>query len=129
MFRLVVAGEYSIAEPGYLVDLLREKEKGSPVDYVRSAPPVVSPRFSAIYAKSPHPNAAKLLAEWLISPAGQTALDSIGREISRKGIRGKTSVEAAWPSDIKPIRVTDKVFLLDPKNWMDTYIKPIWEGK
>lgn len=129
MFRLVIAGEYGIAEPGYLVDLLREKEKGSPVDYVRSAPPIVSPRFSAIYAKSPHPNAAKLLSEWLISPAGQTTLDSIGREISRKGLRGRTSVEAAWPSDIKPIRVTDRVFLEDPKKWMDTYIKPIWEGK
>ena len=127
MFRLLIAGEYSIAEPALLVDLAREKEKGSPVDYVKAVPPILFCRYGAIYAKCPHPNAAKLLVEWLISPAGQAALDSVGREVARKGFSGKTSLEKFWPSDIKPIGVTDKAFLEDPKKWLNTYVKPIWE--
>jgi iron(III) transport system substrate-binding protein len=129
MFRLLISGEYSIALPALLVDLAREKEKGSPVDCVKSVPPVLFPRYGAIYAKSPHPNAAKLLVEWLISPAGQAAFDSVGREVVRKGFRSKTSLETFWPSDIKPIGISDKVFLEDPKKWLDTFLKPIWEGK
>ena len=42
MFRLLVAGEYSIAMPSLLHDLIEEKEKGSPVDFVKSAAPVIS---------------------------------------------------------------------------------------
>jgi len=129
MFRLLISGEYSLAEPALLNDLVREIEKGTPVDYVRSAPPIISPQYFAIYVKSPHPNAAKLLAEWMISPAGQAAIDSVGRPVSRKGIRSKTAIDTAWPPDIKPIGVTDRDYLENPKKWLDTYVKPIWEGK
>ena len=41
--------------------------KGTPVDYVKTVPPVVFPRQAGIYVKAPNPNAAKLFAEWLIS--------------------------------------------------------------
>jgi iron(III) transport system substrate-binding protein len=129
MFRLMVAGEYSIANPAINRDVIEEKEKGSPVDYSRSAPPIVFPRPFGIYAKAPHPNAAKLLAEWLLSPAGQMVQDSVRKTMSRKGLRGKASIEGAWPSHIQPMGITDKAFLEDPKQWLDTFVKPIWEGK
>ncbi len=129
MFRLVVSGEYAIAEPALLHDALEEKhEKGSPVDIVTTAPPVVFPRYAGIYAKAAHPNAAKLLAEWLISIEGQKALDSVGREASRKGFESKTSIEHAYPKGTKPIPVNDKGFMEDPKKWLDTNVKPLWEG-
>lgn len=128
MFRLLIAGEYSIAEPALLHDLLHEREKGTPVDLVKSASPIVFGRYAGIYAKSAHPNAAKLLAEWLISPAGQAALDSVGRESSRKGFPSKASIEKAFPPDIKPIGVHDKGFLEDPKKWLDSHVKGIWGG-
>jgi len=41
MFRLLIAGEYSIAMPSLLHDVIEEKEKGSPVDFVKSAAPVI----------------------------------------------------------------------------------------
>jgi iron(III) transport system substrate-binding protein len=128
MFKLVIAGEYSIAEPALFVDLVNEKEKGSPIDYARSVPPIVFPRNGAVYAKAAHPNAAKLLTEWLVSPAGQTVIDSVGREVSRKGFPSRTSIDAAWPG-MKPWGVSDKDFLLDPRKWLDTHVRPIWEGK
>jgi iron(III) transport system substrate-binding protein len=126
MFRLVIAGEYAICMPALLHDVIAEKEKGTPVDYVTSAPPVVFPRQAGIYIKAPHPNAAKLFAEWLITPEGQASIDSLGREVSRKGIPSKTSVDTAFPKGTRAIPVTDKLFLEDPKKWLDTNVKPIW---
>ncbi len=129
MFRLVVSGEYAIAEPALLHDAMEEQhEKGSPVAIVKSAPPVVFPRYAGIYAKAAHPNAGKLLAEWLISPEGQAALDKVGREASRKGFESKTSIEHAYGKGTKPIPINDKGFMEDPKKWLDTNVKPYWEG-
>ena len=128
MFRLVISGEYTISMPALLHDSLTEKEKGTPVDLVTTASPIVFPRFAGIYAKAPHENAGKLLAEWLISPEGQATLDSVGREASRKGFKSKHSIEAAYPASVKPIPVHDKLFLEDPKKWLDTNVKALWEG-
>jgi hypothetical protein len=52
----------------------------------------------------------------------------VGREASRKGFQSKTSIEHAYPKGTKPIPVNDKAFLEDPKKWLDTYVKPLWEG-
>lgn len=128
MFRLVIAGEYAICMPALLHDVIEEKAKGTPVDYVKTVGPVVFPRQAGIYAKAPNPNAAKLFAEWAISLDGQKAIDSIGRESSRKDFKSKTSLESAFPRGTRPVAVTDKLFLEDPKKWLDTFVKPIWEG-
>ncbi len=129
MMRLVVAGEYSIAEPALLIDLMREKEKGSPIEYARTAAPIVSPRYCGIYEKSPHLNAAKLFSEWMVSPYGQAAIDSVGREVSRQGFPAKVTIKGTWPDNIKPILLTDKTFFEDTGKWLETYVKPYWEGK
>jgi len=129
MFRLLVAGEYSITEPCLLHDLLKEKEKGAPVDFVKSAPPVVFPDHTVLYAKSPHPNAAKLFIEWVLSPAGQEVYCSTGRTPNLKGLDVPSSLSKNWGPDVKPLSEMDPGFPLDPKKWMDTYIKPIWGAK
>jgi iron(III) transport system substrate-binding protein len=128
MFRLVISGEYAICMPALLHDVMEEKEKKTPIDYVKSAPPIVFPRMAAVYAKAPNPNAAKLFAEWAISTEGQKVIDSVGRESSRNDFESKTSIDHAFPKGTKPIPVTDKAFLEDPKTWLDTHVKPMWEG-
>ena len=128
MFRLVISGEYTICMPALLHDVMEEMHKGTPVGYVKTVPPVVFPRQAGIYAKSPNPNAAKLFAEWLISDEGQKTIDSIGRETSRNDFKSKTSIESAYGKGMKPLPVTDQLFLEDPKKWLDTFVKPIWEG-
>ena len=128
MFRLVISGEFDICMPALLHDVMEEKEKGVPVDYVKTNPPVVFPRQSGIYIKAPNPNTAKLFGEWLISTEGQQTIDALGRESSRKDFKSKTSIESAFGKNMKPIPVNDKGFLEDPKKWLDTYVKPIWEG-
>jgi iron(III) transport system substrate-binding protein len=128
MFRLVISGEYNICMPALLHDVMEESHKGTPVSYVKTVPPVVFPRQAGIYAKSPNPNAAKLFAEWLISDEGQKTIDSIGRETSRNDFKSKTSIDSAYGKGVKPLPVTDKGFLEDPKKWLDTYVKPVWES-
>ena len=128
MFRLVISGEYAICMPALLHDVMEEKAKGTPVDYIKTVPPVVFPRQAGIYIKAPNPNAAKLFAEWAISTQGQQVIDSVGRETSRKDFKSKTSIESAYPKGTKAIPVSDKLFLEDPKKWLDINVKPIWEG-
>ena len=128
MFRLVVAGEYSIIMPSLFHDVVRERGVGSPIDFVRGAEPVVSPQQAAIYAKAPHPTAGKLFAEWLISPGGQAAIDALGRASARKGFKSKTSIENGWGPKVKPIVVANKGYIEDARKWLDTTVKPVWEN-
>jgi len=126
MFRLVISGEYSICMPALLHDVFEEIHKGTPVNYNKAVAPVVFPRQAGIYVKAPDPNASKLFAEWLISEEGQKAIDSVGRETSRNDFKSHTSIEAAFGKNTKPIPVTDRNFLEDPKKWLDSNVKPIW---
>jgi len=128
MFRLLVAGEYSIVMPALFHDVVHEKEIGSPIDFARGAGPVISPQQAAIYVKAPHPTAAKLFAEWLISPEGQAAIDAVGRPSARKGFKSKTSMENGWGPNVKPIVVSNKAYIEDARKWLDTAVKPVWEN-
>jgi iron(III) transport system substrate-binding protein len=128
MFRLLIAGEYALAVPTLLHDVVREKESGTPVDMVKGALPVISPQQAKIYVKALHPNAGKLFAEWLISPEGQVALDTLGRSSARKGFKARTSIENAWGSGVKPVPILNKAFLEDPQKWLETNVKPVWEN-
>jgi iron(III) transport system substrate-binding protein len=128
MFRLLVAGEYSIVMPALFHDVMREKEVGSPLDFARGAAPVVSPQQAAIYVKAPHPEAAKLFAEWLISPEGQGAIDAVGRPSARKGFKSKSSMENGWGPNVKPVVVSNKAYIENARKWLDTAVKPVWEN-
>ena len=128
MFRLLIAGEYSISMPSLLHDVIEEKEKKTPVDFVKNAAPVISAQQLGIYGKAPHINAAKLFAEWMITPEGQLAVAAVGREVSRKGIKSKASVEYAWGGAVKPIPIVNKAFSENPRKWLDENVKPVWEN-
>jgi ABC-type Fe3+ transport system substrate-binding protein len=114
--------------PSLLHDVVEEKEKGSPVDYVRSAAPVISAQQLGIYGKAPHLNGAKLFAEWMIAPEGQMAVAAVGREVSRKGMKSKASVESAWGGNVKPIPIINQAYSEDPRKWLDANVKPVWEN-
>lgn len=58
------------------------KEKGSPIEVAPISPQWDSPFGLYSLKRSPHPNAARLLMAWLITPEGQAAMKKTGRGLS-----------------------------------------------
>jgi len=54
--------------------LVDEKTNGAPVDYKIPSPAWGARFFGSVTAVAPHPNAAQLLADYLVTPDGQEAI-------------------------------------------------------
>jgi len=77
--KLLVAGDFPLALV-HIQEMEEAKKAGAPVDWVRTLDPIVtSPSVIAISAKAPHPGAARLLVDFLLSPEGQAILRAHGR--------------------------------------------------
>jgi len=70
------------------------RRAGAPVDWVRTLDPVItSPSQVAVSAKAPHPNAARLFVDLLLSAEGQTLIRDRGRVPARNDLaRGPAQV-------------------------------------
>ncbi len=76
---LLAAGEFATTFASHTHRLAQLKyEQNGPVDWVKDLV-IVDMGISALAAKPPHPNAAKLWLEWLSSPDGQAAVAATGR--------------------------------------------------
>lgn len=62
------------AAPGASMDVLAERDKGAPVDFALPANPIGIPFYSHVLSASPNPNAGQVLADFMLTPAGQAAL-------------------------------------------------------
>jgi iron(III) transport system substrate-binding protein len=84
--RLLVAGDFPLALV-HAAEIDKERQGGAPVDWVKTLDPVItSPSEVAIAAKAPHPAAARLFVDFLLSDEGQRAIASRGRVPARAGI-------------------------------------------
>ncbi len=71
MTQLLIAGEYNIQVEAYLHNFLELKEKGAPINYVVTNPLILRPpSVAGLAKKSPHPHAAALFIDFLLSPDG-----------------------------------------------------------
>ena len=73
---LLAAGEFSILamNGSHTIEIL--KDKGAPVEWFYAKPVAVDTTGPAISAKAPHPNAAKLWVDYLLSKEGQLHMRS-----------------------------------------------------
>ena len=67
----VIAGEYSIALQIFNHHTVISGKKGAPVDWIKMEPVTGTLSVLSVHKDAPHPNAAKLLADFIISPEGQ----------------------------------------------------------
>jgi ABC-type Fe3+ transport system substrate-binding protein len=67
----VIAGEYAIALQIFNHHAVISAKKGAPVDWIPTEPATGSLSVIGIHKDAPHPNAAKLLADFIISNEGQ----------------------------------------------------------
>ncbi|MFC1816578.1 ABC transporter substrate-binding protein [Thermodesulfobacteriota bacterium] len=83
---MVTAGEYPAAVYANAMRTQRAIEMGAPVDWIPLEPLVASVNSIAVASHAPHPNAAKLYVDFLLSTEGQIAIRSLGRIPARKGV-------------------------------------------
>ena len=111
--QLVAAGEFSIEIDGYHQEAIAQKKRGAPTDYNFPEPFVPAKSLVPIYMAShpPHPHAAALLADFLMSKKGQAIMYGHGRWVGHKEIK------ATGPDDIG----NRNVVIPSPEKWGDRY--------
>ncbi|HET7197599.1 MAG TPA: extracellular solute-binding protein [Burkholderiales bacterium] len=88
--RLLSAGEFPLALV-HANEVEEDKRHGAPVEWVKTLDPTItSPSEAAISAKAPHPAAARLFMDFLLSKEGQTAIRSRGRVPARTDLEGES---------------------------------------
>ncbi len=76
---MVAAGEVPVALSAYHANAESLKRRGAPIDWVAIEPVVGRPQAIAVAKNAPHPSAALLFADFVLSPEGQGLLNSLGR--------------------------------------------------
>jgi len=84
--RAVAAGEYAVALTNYVNLTLNQKLAGAATDFWTIDPVGVFYMQVAASAQAPHPNAARLAANFILSAEGQTLLTRRGRIPARPDI-------------------------------------------
>lgn len=82
---MVGAGEVPVALTVYNSEVESLKQRGGPLDWKPVEPVIGRPQGIAVTKNAPHPNAALLFADYVLSVEGQQLLHSMGRvPVSRK---------------------------------------------
>lgn len=85
--QLVAAGEVAMAVVVYANRVERMKSRGAPIDWVRSKGPTITAiNAISIPEKAPHPNAAKLFVDFVLSKDGQHLLRDMRRIPARPDV-------------------------------------------
>ena len=108
---LVAAGEVPVALTAYRSTVVPLKRKGAPIDFVPVQPVVAKHVGIGVTKHAPHPHAALLFADYVLSPEGQRLLESFGY----------VPASARVPSALHNFPFT----LLDPATVLDEQVK--WE--
>ena len=109
--QLVAAGELAVCLTIYSGNADSIKAKGGPIDWAAVEPLVGRPQAIALARNAPHPHAALLFADFVLSPEGQKLLGDMGRVPSSR--TQKTLLDA------------HKYVMIDPIKWVDE--APKWE--
>jgi len=81
--KLLQAGDFPMALV-HAAEVEDGKRAGAPVEWVKTLDPIVtSPSVVALSARAPHPNAARLLVDFLLSAEGQRLIAGQGRVPAR----------------------------------------------
>jgi len=83
---LVAAGEMPIAIDLYSYQVERAKKSGAPLDWIAFEPAIVHTVLAGINKNAPHPNAAMLFMDYLLSEEGQRIYLAESSQPARQGI-------------------------------------------
>jgi iron(III) transport system substrate-binding protein len=78
------AGEFDVTPTVYDSTADHDRRAGLPVDFVNPKPLFLDRSPIALAKNAPHPNAARVLMDWLLSKDGQSAMVELGGNISAR---------------------------------------------
>jgi iron(III) transport system substrate-binding protein len=118
--QLIASGEIPVGLTMYQANILSLKRKGAPIDFVAVQPVVARPQGIGVAREAPHPNAALLFVDFVLSPEGQKLYESMGRV--------PASMKVASELNNFPFVMTDPGHVLDEsqkweKQWDDVLVK------
>lgn len=102
---LVASGEIPLALTTYSHGTEKMKKKGAPVEWFTISPAIGRANGIGIAVKPPHPNAAALFVDFLLSPDGQAIL--------RKGGYVPANLKVADPAQKLSLKFVDPAVVLD----------------
>lgn len=83
-------GEYAIMLSGTARNVLDAARKGAPLKFIKPEEGVaITPISVSVVKNAPHPNAAKLFIDWILSEEGQKVIAEAGDTPPRAGIAAK----------------------------------------
>jgi iron(III) transport system substrate-binding protein len=77
--QLISSGEVPVGLTMYQANIESLKQKGGPIDFVPVQPVVARPQGIGVAKAAPHPAAALLFLDFVLSPEGQKLYESLGR--------------------------------------------------
>lgn len=83
---LIGAGRFAVAISNRLDAVERDRRGGAKTAWAPIEPVVVEPTAVVLSSRAPHPNAARLFANWLLSADAQVALAERGRVPARRDV-------------------------------------------
>lgn len=101
--QLVVAGEGVIDINIPAASVERMKERGAPIDWVALGPVPATMVGAGIAAQAPHPNAARIFLDFLLSRDGQKLMQTPGRMVARSDLHNE---QAAMLKELKIVPVS-----------------------
>jgi iron(III) transport system substrate-binding protein len=117
---LIAAGEVPVGLTVYNSNVESLKKRGAPIDFVPVQPVAARPQGIGIAKNAPHPHAALLFADFVLSPEGQHLFESMGR------VPASTKVKSHLNNF--PFTLIDPVTILDEsdkwgKLWDELFIR------
>lgn len=79
LVQLISSGEVDVGLTAYHANALSAKQRGAPVDWAPVEPVIARPQGIGIAVNAPHPNAALLFADFMLSPDAQAMMAGMGR--------------------------------------------------
>jgi len=118
--QLVAAGELPIGLTTYSGNAESIKSKGGPIDWIAVEPLVGRPQALAVARNAPHPHAALLFVDFLLSPEGMKLLNELGRVPSSRA--QKTLLDRYQHVMVDPIKWIDEAPRWE-KIWSELFLK------
>ncbi|MEO5845000.1 MAG: extracellular solute-binding protein [Caldimonas sp.] len=89
--QLIASGEVEVGLTAYHANVQSFKKRGAPIDWAPVEPVIARPQGIGVARFAPHPHAALLFADFMLSPEAQEMLSGMGRSPSSRTVKSDTS--------------------------------------